>query len=386
MAVSLSAAGLDQLDALVARHVDQGSAPGAVVLVARGDAVHVFAAGEAAPGRPMTADTQFRITSTTKPITAALAMTLLDDNVLALNAPVTELLPELADRQVLRRPDGDVADTVPAERAITLRDLLTFTFGFGLITDMFVATTPWPVMELEAELQLKTLGPPDPTLPWTPDEWMSRLGALPLLAQPGERWMYNTGAAATGVLISRALGRPLPEVLRERLLTPLGMSDTGFVGSPERLPMLYQTTADGLKPQDPPDGAWTVMPRFPDGAAGLVSTATDLLAFARMLLHGGDGVLTPATAAAMCQGQLSEAQRARGGLGPGFFDHQSWGFCQAVEEDGSFGWAGGFGTTWRVEPTTGLIVMTLTQVQWASPHPPALFSEVEAAAHAALAD
>ena len=163
-------------------------------------------------------------------------MTLLDDNVLRLDEPVTELLPELADRQVLRRPDCDLDDTVPAGREITLRDLLTFTYGFDLINEMFTAKTPWPVMELEAELQLKTLGPPDPTLPWTPDEWMSRLGALPLLAQPGERWMYNTGAAATGVLISRALGRPLPEVLRDRPLTPLGMSDTGFVGSPEQLP------------------------------------------------------------------------------------------------------------------------------------------------------
>jgi len=150
--------------------------------------------------------------------------------------------------------------------------------------------------------------------------------------------------------------------------------------------MLYQTTANGLEEQDPPDGAWTVMPTFPDAAAGLISTAPDLLVFARMLLHGGDGVLEPATAAAMCRDQLTEAQRALGGLGPGFFDHQSWGFCQAVGDDGSFGWDGGLGTAWRVEPSTGLIVMTLTQVQWASPQPTALLTEVVATARAALAE
>ncbi len=129
---------------------------------------------------------------------------------------------------MLRRIDGPLEDTEPAQRAITPRDLLTFTFGFGLAVEMFSAPTPWPVVEAASALQLATLGPPDPAVQPDPDTWIARLGSLPLVAQPGQRWLYNTGAQVLGILLARAAGQPLNEVLRTRIFEPLGMRDTGF--------------------------------------------------------------------------------------------------------------------------------------------------------------
>jgi CubicO group peptidase (beta-lactamase class C family) len=124
--------------------------------------------------------------------------------------------------------DGPLDDTVPAARAITIRDLLTFTFGFGMVGEMFASPQPWPVVAATGELRLATIGPPDPPVPPDPDTWIAALGSLPLLAQPGERWMYNTGAQVLGVLVARAAGQPFSEVLRTRVFEPLGMRDTGF--------------------------------------------------------------------------------------------------------------------------------------------------------------
>jgi CubicO group peptidase (beta-lactamase class C family) len=136
---------------------------------------------------------------------------------------------------------------------------------------------------------------------------------------------------------------------------------------------------------DEPDGKWSRPPRFDDGAAGLVSTADDLLAFARMLLRGGSPVLPPAAAAAMTSDQLTPEQKARGGLLPGFFDGQSWAFCQAVYDSGGFGWDGGLGTSWLVDPAHDLTVIVLTQRMFESPALPQVHRDIRAAAYAALA-
>ena len=124
---------------------------------------------------------------------------------------------------------------------------------------------------------------------------------------------------------------------------------------------------------------------FGDGAAGLVSTAGDLLAFAQMLLRGGAPVLPPDAVRAMTTGQLTPAQKARGGLLPGFFDGRSWGFCQAVYDSGAFGWDGGLGTSWLVDPSQDLTVIVLTQRMFESPDPPQVHRDIQAAAYAALA-
>jgi CubicO group peptidase (beta-lactamase class C family) len=298
---------------------------------------------------------------------------------------VDRLLPELAGRKVLRRMDGPLDDTVPAARAITIRDLLTFTFGFGMVGEMFAAPEPWPVVAATDELRLATIGPPDPSVAPDPDTWIARLGSLPLLAQPGERWMYNTGAQVLGVLAARATGRPFGEVLKTRIFEPLGMRDTGFwAADTGRLATAYQPTPDGLVVLDEPDGKWSRSPEFDDAAAGLVSTADDLLAFARMLLGGGTPVMPADAARAMTTDQLTPGQKARGGLLPGFFHGRSWGFCQAVYDSGAFGWDGGLGTSWLVDPARELTVIVLTQRMFESPDPPQVHRDIQAAAYAAL--
>jgi CubicO group peptidase (beta-lactamase class C family) len=211
------------------RHVGDSNVPGLVALVAVGDDVHVEALGHLSiGGPPVRRDSLFRIASTTKPIIAAVTMALVEEGLIGLDEPVDRLLPELGERRVLRRPDGPLDDTVPAERPITTRDLLTFTFGFGMASEMFASPEPWPVVARSDELGLATLGAPDPAVQPDPDTWIAGLGSLPLLAQPGERWLYNTGASVAGVLVARAAGERFGEVLRTRLFEPLGMRDTAF--------------------------------------------------------------------------------------------------------------------------------------------------------------
>ena len=386
LGTGLTAAGLERLHAVAERHVGDERVPGLVAVVACGSQVHVEALGRlSAGGAPVARDSIFRIASTTKPITAAVTLALTAEGLAGLDDPVDRLLPELAAPRVLRRMDGLLDDTVPAIRPINVRDLLTFTFGFGSLLEMFAAQEPWPVVAAAHEVRLATIGPPDPPVPPDPDTWIAALGSLPLLAQPGERWMYNTGAQVLGVLAARAAGQPFSEVLATRIFEPLGMRDTGFwTADTHRLATAYQPGPDGLTVFDTPQGKWSQPPAFSNGAAGLVSTADDLLAFARMLLRGGTPVLPADAVRAMTTDQLTAAQKARGGLGPGFFDGRSWGFCQAVYDNGAFGWDGGLGTSWRVDPARDLVIIVLTQRMWESSDLPQVHRDIQAAAYAAL--
>jgi CubicO group peptidase (beta-lactamase class C family) len=386
MADGLTAGGLARLHSAAGQHVGDEDVPGLVALVAHGDQVHVEALGTLAiGGAPVARDSLFRIASTTKPITAVATLTLVDQGLIALDEPVDRLLPELSGRRVLRRPDGPLDDTVPAVRAITVRDLLTFTFGLGASTEMYTAGAPWPVMTAADALHLAAFGPPSPAIQPEPDTWIAGLGTLPLLAQPGERWLYNTGASVLGVLVARAAGQPYAEFLRSQVFGPLGMRDTAFfTADTGRLATSYMPTPDGLVVWDPPDGAWSRAPAFGDGAAGLVSTVDDLLAFARMLLRGGAPLLSGDSARAMTTDQLTPEQKARGGLGSGFFTGRSWGFCQAVLANGSYGWDGGLGTSWLVDPVHDLVVITATQRMFESSTTPQSHRDIQVAAYAAL--
>jgi CubicO group peptidase (beta-lactamase class C family) len=388
----LSAGGLARFSAAATAHVGDETVPGLVALVARGDQVHAEALGSLSIGGPAVEhDSLFRIASTTKPVTGVATLALVREGLLDLDEPVGRLLPELAEPRVLRRMDGPLGDTVPARRPITVRDLLTFTFGFGLTIEMFAAERPWPVVAAADALHLSTIGPPNPAEQPGPDTWIAGLGSLPLLAQPGERWFYNTGASALGVLLERAAGQPFADVLRTRLFEPLGMRDTGFwTPHTGRLASAYRSApGGGLEVWDKPDGLWSRPRAFSDGAAGLVSTASDLLAFSRMLLRGGDPVLPPDLVEQMTRDQLTAAQKAAGGLGPDFFTGVSWGFCTSVvtagPRAGAFGWAGGFGTTWLADPGRDLTVIVLTQRMFDGPGPPAVHDALQAAAYAALA-
>lgn len=376
-----------RLRAAAEPHVSDEKVPGVVALVASGDEVLVEALGTLTiGGPPVSRDSQFRIASMTKPVTGAATMALVEEGLIGLEEPVDRLVPELADRRVLKRIDGPLDDTVAAKRAITTRDLLTFTFGFGNSMEQFMAAEPLPIVVAEKEARLQSLGPPDPAVQPDADGWIAALGALPLMAQPGERWLYNTGASVLGVLLARAAGQPFGEVLRTRIFGPLGMRDTAFwTSEPGRLAAAYRTgpTGSGLELWDAQDGRYARPPAFEDGAAGLVSTAGDMLAFARMFLRRGDPVLSAGSVRAMTTDQLTPEQKARGGLGSDFFTGQSWSFCQAVQADGSFGWNGGLGTSWHVDPGRDLVVIVLTQRMFDSPAMPTLHRDVQEAAYAA---
>jgi CubicO group peptidase (beta-lactamase class C family) len=250
---------------------------------------------------------------------------------------------------------------------------------------MFSAPEPWPVVAASIELGLSTIGPPNPDVQPDPDTWIAGLGSLPLVAQPGERWLYNTGASVLGVLLARATGQPFGEVLRTRLFEPLGMRETAFWATDtDRLATAYVATKNGLKVWDEPDGRWSRPPAFGDGAGGLVASADDLLAFGRMLLRGDTPVLSPDSVKGMITDQLTDAQKGRGGLTPRFFERQSWGFCQAVYGSGAFGWNGGFGTSWRVDPAHDLVVIVCAQRLFDSPELPAVHRDIQSAVYAGL--
>jgi CubicO group peptidase (beta-lactamase class C family) len=373
---------LARIDGVVQGAVAQGQVPGVVAAVARGDSVHVSTAGAiSAGGPPVLRDSLFRMSSTTKPVTAAVVLALVDDGLLELDGEVDELLPELAGRRVLRSPDGSLTDTVPARRPITVRDLLTFTWGFGMQGAMFAARNPWPIVTAAAERELCTFGPPQPAAMPDPDTWMERLGELPLLAQPGERWLYQTGSQVLGVLAARAARASFEEALRERVLDPLGMCDTGFYApDTTRLATAYQSRGGRLVVTDPPDGQWSRPPLFPDGSGGLVSSADDMIAFGRMLMRGGSPVLAPGTVAEMTRDQLTYPQRANVWPGFSFLGNRGWGYGLSVLDDGRCTWEGGLGTAWSNVPSLDLTVVVLTQLAANESGMPAVCDSVLSAA------
>jgi CubicO group peptidase (beta-lactamase class C family) len=373
--------------------------PGLAALVARGDDVHVEALGTPVldDSTPLRRDAIFRIASLTKPIAAAGAMALVDDGALSLHESVETYLPELADRRVLRRVDGPLDDTVPAERPITVEDLLTFRLGFGSI---MAPPRTYPIQIAEEELGLMTLGPPWPPPPLTSDEWIARFATLPLLHQPGAEWRYNTGAQVLGVLLERATGQPLEAFLRSRLFDPLGMVDTAFSVPEEkqsRFTAAYmpdEATGE-LCLLDPPVGGWWNEPPAMANAAGmLVSTLDDFWAFVSMLLRGGahDGrqVLSPESVAAMTQNHLTDEQRAAVKLFLG--EHGGWGYGMAAPGPitdeppvpWGIGWTGGTGTLWWSDPVRGLTGILFTQRGMTSPAPPPLFADFQDAAYASI--
>ena len=342
-----------------------GAVPGAIVGVRHRGATTLAARGATTPdgATPLRSDAVVRLSSNTKPLLAALTLRLAADGALALGEPVDRFLPELAERRVLRRLDADPEDagaTEPAERSVTVEDLLTMRLGFG-----FVVEAPCPTLDRAAALGLG-FGPPDPHGPPPPDEWIARLGTLPLLDQPGRVWRYELSFAVLGVLLARAGGRPLGDLLTGALLAPLGMRDTGFVADPDRLvPAFVRGEGGTLDLFDGvADSRWRTPPTFPDGRGGLVGTAEDLLRLAGALLDGGAGVLDPTAVAAMTTDQLTPAQRTAPAAA-GFLDGGGWGYGVGVVETAvglRYGWAGGLGTLWYSWPEHDLAAVLVTQV------------------------
>jgi CubicO group peptidase (beta-lactamase class C family) len=372
---------LDRLHEIMSTHVSRDTVGGVAWLAAHGDAVRVGLAGTLTRGEadPVRRDSIFRIASMTKPVVAVGALLLIEECRLRLDDPVDDLLPELANRRVLVDPRGPLdGATIPALRPITVHDVLTFRLGLGMD---FEAPWPQPLLETMRELDMGS-GAPEPQVPPEPDEWMRRLSTLPLLYQPGERWLYHTGSNVLGVLVARASGQPLDAFLRERVLEPLAMVDTGFATAHvDRLGSCYTRHPDSGEPvvYDAPDGQWVKPPAFPSGGEGLVSTLDDMHAFGRMLLAGGrlpDGarLLSKAAIETMTTDQIGAGP---GVAGPAPDGSQGWGFGVGVQVRrtglrpvGSYGWDGGLGTSWANDPAEALVGVVLTTDMFTSAFPP----------------
>jgi CubicO group peptidase (beta-lactamase class C family) len=380
------------------RHIDPNFAPGLVGLIAQGSETEIIALGKVAFDREaeMRRETIFRIASMTKPVTATAVMMLIADGKLKLNEPVDRLLPELADRRVLRRIDSDLDDTVPARRPITVEDLLTFRCGLGMI---LAPPNRYPIQKAISDLDIVGFGPPDPAMPFNGDEWMQKLSSLPLIAQPGEEFLYTAGSNIQGVLIARTSGQTLSGFFKERIFGPLGMKDTAFfvpAAKIDRLATAYVSKGSGVVVSDEPrTGKWSHPPKFEQGDAGLVSTVDDYLAFARMLLadgsyHGsyhGRALLAPASVQAMKKNYLTEQQRAGGKeiLGPG----RGWGYGMSVVIEatpgqpapGSFGWIGGYGSSYVSDPVADLTLILMTQHEFSNASADPIHQEFQANAY-----
>jgi CubicO group peptidase (beta-lactamase class C family) len=393
---SFDPAHVRRIGASVTQHVDADDVGGVAWLAACGEDVHVGVAGCLTRGEPapVERDSLFRIASMTKPIAAVAALILVEEHRLRLDDPIDALLPELADRRVLVDPRGPLdGETVAASRPITLHDVLTFRTGIGMD---FTAPFPQALMEAMDELGIAT-APPAPQLPPEPDEWIRRLGTLPLLHQPGERWLYHHSADILGVLVARASGQPFEEFLRDRVFAPLGMVDTAFAATDvRRLGSSYQRDAAGAPVVfDPPGGQWSTPPRFPSGGGGLLSTVDDMHTFGRMLLRRGrrpDGsrLISPAAVAAMTTDQLGVLS---GAPGPAPDGAQGWGFGVAVQlrrtglgpTVGTYGWTGGLGSSWANDPNHDVIGVVLTTDAFASAFPlPGVIQDFWSDVYAAL--
>ncbi|PPK92462.1 CubicO group peptidase (beta-lactamase class C family) [Kineococcus xinjiangensis] len=361
-------AGLRPLWDLLDGQVAAGRMPGYVAAVRHRGEAHVRAGGSAALGdaEPLQPGALFRIASLTKPVAAVLTLALVEDGVLALDDEVGRWLPELAAPRVLAEPAGALHATVAARRPVVVRDLLTMTFGLGHLED------PAPLRRAMEEAGLAP-GPLPPAVGH--DEFLARLGALPLAHQPGERWLYHTGYDVLAVLLARATGRPLGEVLAERVLHPLGMTSTGFwTREPQRLTTSYApATEGGLEPFDAPGGVFAAPPAFESLSCGLLSTAADHLTFLTALLDGGRGVLSRESVALMTSDRLGPGQRASAAamLEPGC----SWGLGVEVAVEpgrpwstpGRFGWCGGLGTTGYADPARQVAAVLFTQRMMGGP-------------------
>ena len=315
---------------------------------------------------PMGRDTIFRIASMTKPVTVAAAMALVEEGKLALSDPITRWLPELSDMQVLVDSLGALDHTVPARRDITVEDLMTHRSGLA-----YSFSVAGPISRAYHRVSLRQ----------DQDHWLADVAQLPLVHQPGDRMTYSQGTEVLGIALSRIEGKPLHQVLAERIFEPLSMTDTGFFISADkraRAATMYRLDQQGGMHNDAMGPIPVKEPRFCQGGAGLVSTADDYLRFARMLLAGGtvDGirVLSQESVHLMRTDRLTDEQKRQPFLGAPFWIGRGFGLNLSVVTDparsaqlfgpggvGTFGWPGAYGTWWQADPANDVILIYLIQ-------------------------
>jgi CubicO group peptidase (beta-lactamase class C family) len=350
---------------LLIRHVDAGTIPGGVALLGAANAEVATAGVASIGGGPMREGAIMRIQSMTKAMTSVAALRLVEAGRLELDQSLVDWLPELADRQVLRDPTAELDDTVPARRPVTLRHLLTNSSGYGMVMQASPLQQAMTANGTEA-------GPEPPAM--GADEWLRRLAELPLAFQPGEGWRYHHSFGVLGILISRVTGRPLGEHLTEDMFGPLGMTDTALwvtEGKLDRLPAAYRHGDEGFVEIEPPGGGFYAGPPPFDVSHGeLVSTARDYHRFARLLAEGGrvngQPMISPDHLRQMTSDQVPAGCKTADSFFPGFWEGMGWGFGVAVQtagpQRGRFGWSGGLGTDFFVDPD-GTVGILLTQVE-----------------------
>ncbi|MBO0864301.1 MAG: beta-lactamase family protein [Mycobacterium sp.] len=360
---------LDGNQASIREACDAGLLAGAVTMVwRRGEVSQVNEIGyrDVDAGMPMRRDTLFRIASMTKPVTVAAAMSLVDDGKLALSEPIARWLPEFAEMRVLDDPNGPLDRTHPAQRTILIEDLLTHTSGLA-----YGFSVGGPISRAYFRLPFGQ----------GPDAWLAALAELPLVHQPGERLTYSHSIDVLGVLLSRIEGKPFNQVLDERILQPVGMSDTGFCVSAaarHRAATMYRLDENDRLRHDVMGPPRLTPPEFCNAGGGLWSTADDYLRFVEMLLRDGtvDGVrvLSPESARAMRTDRLDPEQKRHPFLGAPFWIGRGFGLNLSVVTDpaksaplfgpgglGTFSWPGAYGTWWQADPSADLILLYLVQ-------------------------
>jgi CubicO group peptidase (beta-lactamase class C family) len=352
--------------------VETGDVPGVVTLVwQKGRVLDLHASGVAdvASGRPMTPDAIFPVASMSKPVTVAAALRLMEQGKLALEDPITRWAPEFTDMRVLKRPDGPLDETYPAPRDITVEDLMTHRSG---LTYGFTSRGP-----LAGEL-MKTMGFGIESA-MDPDSWMRVLAALPLAYAPGERFEYGHSIDVLGFVAARAAGCSLQDLTSRELFEPLGMADTGFWVPPEkRCRWVVNTTSPTVGEFETAPIASYTTPEpaaYASGGQGLVSTAKDYLAFASMLVRGGetDGgrLLKAETVQLMTTNRLTAVQRQGLFMGMPVFAARGFGLGGYVVMDaqahslmgagevGAYGWPGAYGGFWQADPARHTVLIWL---------------------------
>lgn len=365
---NLTSVNLDGNRTSINEAIDAGLLSGAVTLVWQaGEVLQVNELGyrDVEARLPMQRDTMFRIASMTKPVTVAAAMTLVDEGRLALTDPVTKWLPELSDLRVMTNVRGSLDDTVPAQRPITVDDLMTHRSGLA-----YAFSVLGPLARAYAKISHRQ----------DQDHWLADLARLPLAHQPGERLTYSVSTDVLGIMLSRIEDKPLADVLRERILEPVGMPDTGFSVGPngrQRAATMYQLDGETLR-HDSMGPAPISDPPLCSGGGGLWSTVDDYLRFVRMLLAFGtlDGkrVLSEESARLMRTNRLTDEQRQQPFLGMPYWIGRGFGLNLSVVTDpaksrqlfgpggtGTFTWPGAYGTWWQADPSADLILIYLIQ-------------------------
>lgn len=380
--VGLSSVRLENLRASLQTEVDEGHIPGAVLMInRRGKLVYSEAIGyqNRDAGVPMKKDAIFRIYSMTKPIAAVAAMILVEDGKLVLADPVGKYLPEFAAMRVCNAgtaADGrTVCTLVPAERPITVQDLLRHTSGIG-----YAETTKNSVIKqayMDAGLYVEG-GTDFDQRRVPPKDEVTGLAKAPLSSQPGTNWEYGMSMDLMGRVIEAASGRRLGQFIEERILKPLRMTDTGFyVPAAKQARLAEPLKMDPLSHTPIKMIDVTQIPRNDGAGSGGVSTAADYMNFVSMLLNGGvlngQRILSPMTVALMASDQLGNrttlplppGQLLMGvdgyTFGLGFMVRQGGGLASVPGSAGEYLWAGAGGTFFWIDPKEQLAVVLMAQ-------------------------